>query len=89
MTGVMVTSDSCFFEYPVHPLHLTMGSRVVRLAQTRVDTVGVADLVEEVGSPPNGWARAVLGRIAELHTVIDQHRIRGLPSSVRTSAISR
>jgi len=67
--GVMVTSDSCFFEYLVHPLHLTMDPGVVRLGQTRVDTVGVADLVEEVGSPPDGQARAVLGRIAELHTV--------------------
>jgi len=38
-----------------------MGSRVVRLGQTRVDIVGVVDLVEEVGSPPDGWARAVLG----------------------------
>lgn len=65
---VMVSFDGCVLDGAVHPLDLTIGPGVVHLGQPVLDTVLIADAIEDVLAVAD-----VAHAIGELDGVIGEH----------------
>lgn len=73
MALVVEAFDGGFFDGPVHPLDLTVGSRMVRFGEPVFDVVCLADHVEADLTRPGGVS---FGRLlSELHAIIGQDRV--------------
>jgi hypothetical protein len=68
--------DRGVLDRAVHPFGLAVGPRMVRLGQSVLDAIGVADAVEGVGTEqPGGGPISVLGQVGEGHIVVGQHDV--------------
>ena len=70
---VVEAFDGRFLDGAVHPLHLSVGPRVVRLGEPVLDIVGLADHVEAHLARPSGVSVARL--LGELDAVVGEDRV--------------
>lgn len=70
---VVVALDDGFLDGAVHALHLTLGPRMLHLGQPVLDTVFVADTIEDVVE-----GVFVAGAIGELDAAVREHGVDGV-----------
>lgn len=81
VTIVLVTLDGSLLDSPVHPLHLTIGPRMLGLGQSMLDTVITADWVEAMNPKAGRPAIAIARQIRELNTVVGEDCIEPIGHS--------
>lgn len=70
---VVIPFDGCVLDHAVHPLDLTVGPRVVRLGQSMLDFVDLADHVE--AHLPRICFVSIAGLLRELDADIREDRV--------------
>ena len=68
----MVPLDGSVLDGAVHPLHLAVGPRMVRLVEPMFDAALTADLIEAVDPIACCPAITIVGKVSELDAVIGE-----------------
>lgn len=76
--GVVEGLDGGLFDGSVHPLGLTIGSRMVGLGELVLDAMLAADVVEDMAHPKCRWSVAVLRQVGESHAIVGEHGVYGI-----------